>query len=84
MCRLPGKAINVALALYWLAGMKKCRQNLRLTKSTYQLFNVSRRTTLAKLKEMEEAGLIKVDRGSGRKNSITILPVKMDSAKGSE
>ena len=70
---LPGKAINVALALMWLSGLNKCKDDLKLTKTAYNLFNISRPTANKALKNLENAGLIKVERKVGRKNRITIL-----------
>lgn len=70
---LPGKAINVALALSWLSGLNKSKEKLKLTNKAYELFNVSRPTALKALNSLEDAGLVKVERGPGRKNRITIL-----------
>ncbi len=70
---LPGKALNVALALMYLSGLNKSKEDLKLTKTTYKLFNVSRSTVYGALNRMEKEGLIKVKKSNGRKNIITIL-----------
>ena len=75
VAKLPGKTLNVGLALVWLSGLNRSKAGLKLTRTVYDLFNVSRQSTAKALQAMEEAGLIKVDRMSGRKNLITILDV---------
>ena len=70
---LPGKALNVALALMYLSGLNKSKVNLKLTRTTYELFNVSRSAVYSALNNMEKDGLIKVKKSQGRKNVITIL-----------
>ncbi len=70
---LPGKAINVALALSWLSGLNKSKEGLKLTNKVYESFNVSRPTAHKALNSLEDAGLVKVERGPGRKNRVTIL-----------
>ncbi len=70
---LPGKAVNVALALCWLSGMNRSKEGLKLTNKIYESFNVSRPTASKALNSLEDAGLVKVEREPGRKNRVAIL-----------
>jgi len=70
---LPGKALNIALTLMYLSGLNKSKENLKLTRTTYKLFNVGRSAVYSALNNMEKEGLIKVKKSQGRKNVITIL-----------
>jgi len=74
-CKLPGKTVNVALALWYLSGLKKTKECLNLTCKEYDTFNISRTTVHYALKNLEKSNLIFVDRKPGRKNKINILEV---------
>ncbi len=72
---LPGKTLNVALALMYLSGLNRSKEDLKLNKTIYELFNVSRSTVYGTLNRMEKEGLIKVKKKQGKKNVITILEI---------
>ena len=69
--KLPGKALHVALAIRYLAGMNKLNP-FRLTHRTLMIFWVSRHAAYRALKALEEAGLINVERRPGKNPVITV------------
>src|SRR4051812_21148750 len=58
---LPGKTLNVAVALWWLHGMAKAKP-FKLTASALKYLNVKRDAASAALVHLERAGLIQVER----------------------
>jgi len=73
--QLPGRALNVAIALWFLAGVAKSRR-IKPTWATWQRFGVSPDTGRRGLAALEHAGLVAVDRHSGRCPLVTILEVR--------
>ena len=74
-CLLPGKAVAVALALWFKAGMSKGQfaVPIALTRTLLRQFGVKdRRTSARALEAMESAGLVSVDRHPGRSPRVTI------------
>lgn len=69
---LPGKTLNLAVALCWLHGMSKGKPFL-LTGGALMHLNVERGAANRGLARLEEAGLIQVDRKPGRRPTVTIL-----------
>ena len=74
---LPGRALHVALALWYLAGVEKRRQ-VKLTWGVFARFGVSPDAGGRGLVALERAGLVAVDRPPGRCTVVTIL----ESEKG--
>ena len=70
--KLPGKAIHVALALLWLAGMKP-QQKIKVTRQALKFFNVSEDAYRDALPRLESAGLIKVWRAQGQRAQVEIV-----------
>ena len=70
--KLPGKTLNVALALRWLHGMSEGKP-FKLTQKALDLLNVSRETAGDCLVRLEQQGLIQVVRKPGRSPVISIL-----------
>lgn len=70
--RLPGKATPVALALWFLAGVKKS-MTFRLTAEAAQLAQCSRGSLYHGLDALERAGLISTVRRRGARPQITLL-----------
>jgi hypothetical protein len=70
-CNLKGRAVHVALAIWDLSSLSKSRQ-VRLTKKQLRIFCVQRHSAYRALKELERAGLITVERKSGRAPQVTI------------
>jgi len=75
---LPGKALHIALALWHIATLDKHRQ-VKLSKKALSRFGVTRANTVCDgLARLEQAGLIEVERGDGRRGIVEILDVKKD------
>ena len=70
--QLCGKALQVAIAIWFLAGIHK-RREVKLSGAAVTDLGVSRYACYRSLKLLEGAGLISVQRGSGRKAIVTIL-----------
>ena len=69
---LPGKCLNVAMAIQWLSGMSD-GMPVKLTKRAETSFNVSRDTSRECLKRLESAGLIQLTRSPGKRTLIQIV-----------
>ena len=69
---LPGKAVHVALAIFWLAGMKP-QQPVKMTRKALNLFNASEDAYRDALPRLEAAGLIKVSRSPGQRALVEIV-----------
>jgi len=80
---LPGKALNVGMALWWLHGMAKGKP-FKLTQKALQTLNVERDAASAALVRLEQAGLIQVERKPGQRPTVSmIVGVVGDRASGS-
>lgn len=71
VARLPGKAINVALAIRWLSDMN-ADYPIKLTRKAMEQFNFSSDAASDALRLMEKEGLIKVQKRPGQKPLIEI------------
>ena len=69
---LPGKTLNVAIALWWRHGMAKGKP-FKLTKQALKSLHVERDAASAGLARLEQAGLIQVERRPGQRPIISIL-----------
>ena len=67
-----GKSGNLALALWWLAGMQRCNP-IRLTRQVARDFNISPRCVRRLLSKFERAGLVQVARKRGRGPQVVLL-----------
>jgi hypothetical protein len=76
---LPGKALHVASGIWHLAFIKKSG-TIRLGRSVLDQLQVNRRTGYRALRALEEAGLIRCDRGPGRLPIITLLSIPEDQS----
>ena len=70
----PGKALHVAIALWFLAGVKRTR-TVPLSGSVLDELGVSRYSGYRALTALEHAGLVRVERHRGRNPIVTILEV---------
>jgi hypothetical protein len=70
--KLPGKTINVAIALWWRRGMAKGKP-FKLTQTALKLVNVERDAANDGLTRLEQVGLIQVERKPGQRPIISIL-----------
>ena len=71
---LPGKTLNVALAVRWVADMSKGGE-AHVTKAALQYFGLSEDAYRDGLGRLEVAGLVAVTRKAGQRARVKILPV---------
>lgn len=69
---LPGKTLNVGIALWWLHGMAKGKP-FKLTQKALQTLNVERDAASAALVRLELAGLIQVMRKPGQRPTVSMV-----------
>lgn len=69
---LPGKAGLVGLALWFLFGIKKSK-NIKITAEAMKFAGCTRQTFASGLRALEVAGLIAVERKSGKKPTVKII-----------
>ena len=69
---LPGKALHVALALWYLSGLRRSK-TVVLTQKKLNLFGVSRQAGYRALMALEKRGLVSVIRRAGCCPRVTIL-----------
>lgn len=70
--QLPGKAINVGIALWWLAGMSKTGI-LKLTRQSQLALNISKDAERDGLRRLQRAGLIELTTRPGQRHSVRIV-----------
>ena len=78
--KLPGKTLNVGLAIWWLAGMSK-NTSFKITGKALDQLGVSRDAASDGLRRLEENGLILVKRLPGQRSTVEILPVAIGVTK---
>ncbi|MBC7618275.1 MAG: hypothetical protein H7293_04675 [Candidatus Saccharibacteria bacterium] len=69
---LPGKTLNVGVALWWLHGMAKGKP-FKLTQKALQTLNIERDAASAALVRVEQAGLIRVVRQPGQRPTVSMV-----------
>ncbi len=69
---LPGKSLAVGIVLWFEAGCDKCL-TVRITNAVGKKLGIERRSKDRGLRNLEEAGLVEVDRHRGRCPVVTIL-----------
>lgn len=70
--QLPGKAVNVGLALWWIHGMSKTDE-LKVTRQALVAFNISRDALYDGLNRLQVAGLVELTRKPGQRHLIRII-----------
>lgn len=70
--RMPGKTLQVALALWYLAGLKKTT-TVRLTSKPLNDMGVSRDAKYEALARLEQHGLVSVQQEPGQAPLVTLL-----------
>ena len=78
--RLPGKTLNVGIAIWWLAGMSKTTA-FKLTRKALNQLGVSRDAASDALKRLQDNGLILVKRSPGQRPTVEIVPVAQGVTK---
>ena len=73
---LPGKSLHVALAVWTEASMKKRRTAVPISSRVFARFGVGKDAGRLGLNKLEAAGLIRVERHSGRCPRVDILETK--------
>ncbi len=73
--RLRGRAIQVAIALWFLVGVTRGR-TVGLSGSVLEDLGVDRHAKYRGLAALEKAGLVKVSRHPGRNSMVTILDLE--------
>jgi hypothetical protein len=76
---LPGKPLNVALALWWLAGMSKAKE-IHVNTAALKHFVLSNDAYLDGLNRLECAGLITLARRAGSRALVSLVVSKAASA----
>jgi hypothetical protein len=73
--RLSGRTWQVACSL-WFVGIRSKTKSatVTLTEKTRRRFNLSRNAVQRGLRQLAGAGLVIVERQSGRRSVVTILP----------
>jgi hypothetical protein len=70
--RLPGKALHVAIAMWFQAGLNDNR-TVKLSPKILRDLGIERRTGYRALKALEGAGLISIERQVGSAPQVTLL-----------
>jgi hypothetical protein len=71
--KLPGKALAVALAIWFESGRRRCAPTIILTTAILDRFNVGRKAKYRALKHLQDARLIVVHKKPRRNPVVTIL-----------
>lgn len=74
---LQGRALHVALALWFLAGVRKT-WSVPLSNETAELFGVQRYAKYRALTALERAGLVTIQKKQGRSPIVTLLDIEED------
>lgn len=70
--RMPGRTLQVALVLWYLAGLKKT-DTVRLSSEQMDAVGVSRDAKYEALQRLSAAGLVAVDQRPGRAPVVTLV-----------
>ena len=74
--KLSLRALAVSLCLWKQAGLKRRKHGVKLSAAALDFWDIGRATKSRALKELEEAGLIHVERELGKLSDVTILPAE--------
>jgi hypothetical protein len=77
---LPGKALAVGVALWFLRGVRRS-YTVTLGSATLEQFGVDRFAKYRALKNLEQAGLVRVKRRRKKNPVVTILEVMVEDGK---
>jgi len=78
--KLPGKALNLGIAIWWLAGMSKTTA-FKLTGRALDQVDISRDAASSALNRLEAQGLIRVQRSAGQRPTVEILAIASNVTK---
>lgn len=71
--QLPGKALHVGIALWYLSGLHRGSPTVALCGAVLATLGVTRTIGYRALKALEDAGLVGVERQPGRYPRVTLL-----------
>ncbi len=71
--RLPGKTLHVARALWYISGLSKNKDGIKMQSRVLSLFGVSHQSYNRCLKLLETSGLVTVERHAGRTPIVSIV-----------
>jgi Bacterial regulatory proteins, gntR family len=71
---LPGKSLAVGIVIWYLAGISK-RHTIVLSNKVRKEFGVKRNSGRRALKQLEVAGLVRVERSGNKSPRVTILEI---------
>lgn len=69
---LPGKAGAVGVAIWFLVGVK-CTRTVKLTRQVEQIAACNRKAVYTAIKNLEQAGLLSVERRQGARPTVTVI-----------
>ena len=72
--QLPGKALHLGIAIWWLRGMAKA-ESFKLTQKALDFVGISRYASYDALGRLEASGLIRVQRSPGCRPVMALLGV---------
>ncbi len=70
---MPGRALAVGIILWYLAGLKKTKRDISVTKKLAESFSIDRKARYRGLKSLKDSGLIAVQRRRGAAPRVDIL-----------
>ena len=79
---LPGKALTVGLALWFVVGLVGGNR-VKLKRKTLDRFKISRQAYHRALVKLSEAGLIVVEQEPGQSPSVTVIAASLGKEDGS-
>jgi hypothetical protein len=77
---LPGKALHLGIAIWWLYPMSKTR-SFKLTRKALDYVGISRDAAYDALKRLEERRLVRVERLPGQRPTVQILQASIGEIK---
>lgn len=73
---LPGDTGKIAVACYWVWGMRRKKHTFELpTSRVCDVFRVNRKTVYRGLDRLEQAGLLRQERVRGHSRVVTLVGV---------
>lgn len=70
--KCPGKSLNVAIALRFIAGIKKDNR-IKMQRAVLKDLGISRQTYNNGLKQLERVGLVTIEKGPGQTPTVTLV-----------
>lgn len=80
--QLPGRALHVGLALWFHSGLQRSKTNIVIARSTLAQLGVDRFAAARGLRQLEEAGLVRVERCTGRSPRVTLKEAPFGDLSG--